>query len=348
MIDEAGALTPAPKQAEGEVRIEDQYGRELNERRIPLMNWDGYMTNPALQLTVVPPEDATYPAQVTLSANDPRFYFDRPSIAGPNGPRKSMWFSNADPQTVRMAVFPSRGFHRGEHALEAEFSSGGNSTTVTIPVEVVNARRFRDRDPGPVQVDFERDRTGHDWFRGHRAQTADAAADDWGYFLRSGLDAVDAGEQRTRVCDHPRGGAPMATYDGQVQRRDGEVLEPQLWRSGLVDIEMDGNRDRNGWHERLDDTRWYELDTLNNDNDLYSVIMHEIGHALAFNDQYEAFAQGGQIESAALDAYFGGPVAINGNDRRGSAEPLRCLRQRFPRRDAGGALADHQARPVAP
>jgi hypothetical protein len=123
--------------------------------------------------------------------------------------------------------------------------------------------------------------------------------------------------------DMRSGGQPSTRHDDQIQRSDGTPLQPELWRSGLVDVEMDGNYDDDGWYEALDDTRWFELDTDANDNDLYSVVMHEIGHALAFNDQYEAFTAGGSLDSPALSAYYGGPVDIDGSAHFSNAvDPL--------------------------
>src|SRR5437867_20043 len=56
--------------------IQDVWGRSLKQAGITLVDWDGYLANPAVRLTIQPPAAATFPATVRLSANGPRLYFD--------------------------------------------------------------------------------------------------------------------------------------------------------------------------------------------------------------------------------------------------------------------------------
>ena len=41
--------------------VKDIFGRKLNSRGITLVDWDGHLANPAIELRLVPPWNAGYP-----------------------------------------------------------------------------------------------------------------------------------------------------------------------------------------------------------------------------------------------------------------------------------------------
>src|SRR5438309_4289942 len=61
--------------APGRVLVEDIFGRRLNRHGLVLVDWDGYMANPAIKFFLIPPTDAALPARAVLTAAEPRLYF---------------------------------------------------------------------------------------------------------------------------------------------------------------------------------------------------------------------------------------------------------------------------------
>src|SRR5258707_990587 len=80
---------PLPTHSQSnEITVEDIFGRRLNDFGLVLVDWEGYMANPAIKFFVSPPGNAAFPATAVLSASSTRLYFDLPSEVGANGPTK--------------------------------------------------------------------------------------------------------------------------------------------------------------------------------------------------------------------------------------------------------------------
>src|SRR5437016_943427 len=63
--------------------VEDIFGRQVNQHGLILVDWEGYLANPAIKFFLTPPAHATFPARAILTAKEPRLYFNRPSQTGP-------------------------------------------------------------------------------------------------------------------------------------------------------------------------------------------------------------------------------------------------------------------------
>jgi hypothetical protein len=50
----------------GEIGIEDLFGRRVNDRGLTLVDWDGFMANPAIKFFVIPPAGTAIPARAVL------------------------------------------------------------------------------------------------------------------------------------------------------------------------------------------------------------------------------------------------------------------------------------------
>ena len=70
--------------------VEDIFGRDVSTYGLTLVDWEGYMANPAIELSLSPPPGAVLPVRVSMRAREPRLYFDLPSQAGPDGPSKEL------------------------------------------------------------------------------------------------------------------------------------------------------------------------------------------------------------------------------------------------------------------
>lgn len=193
-------------------------------------------------------------------------------------------------------------------------------------------------------MDFSQDRTS--FFKSADVRRViRQAADDWSYFLDDlGEDTVPAGAETSQMwmpdgfkkdykiknakpyrgylmylagIDFPEwrsGGAP-SPY-GEFQTVNGKPTE--LRRSGTVNVETAGNYNRMGWFlTRGDDDWWVSGNQRIEPSDLYTTMLHEMGHALAFHPDYPRFGaakRNGFLSSPALLAYIRHPLRIDVTD----------------------------------
>jgi hypothetical protein len=332
------------------IAVFDASGRVLNSRGIHLTDWDGFLANPAVTLTLRPPPDVQFPVTAILSADNQRLYFDLSSTVGASGPSKRVRFQSPDSAvTVRLGIFPDRDAIDEHHRLTLTlYDAQKRVEQVAITVHDY------DRDQPlltRIVVDFSEDRTG--FFNDAQARkVVQRAADDWSYFLDDmGLDPVAKADEATWVFDrdgfengravlNARDHAGFLLYaygfhtsalrsggEGSYQGKpptSGAVAWP-LRRSGGLEVETQGNYNSLGWIMDLDpDLWWVSANQGREQNDLYSIVHHEMGHAHGFNPAYSRFAaakQGG-LASPALAAYYGGPLAIDAPDHlHGAVDP---------------------------
>ena len=120
--------------------IEDKFGREVNEAEITLVDWEGYIANPAIQLFLRPSPSAVFPATAVLSANDPRLSFNEPSNVGDTGPSKLITFLNANPIAFHLSIWPDRDTIDDEqHLLNILFTDANNiQDSLEIDIRVID------------------------------------------------------------------------------------------------------------------------------------------------------------------------------------------------------------------
>jgi hypothetical protein len=338
------ATIPALCQS-NEIVVQDIFGRRLNEFGLVLVDWEGYIANPAIKFFVIPPANAVFPGTATLSANNPRLYFDLPSQVGPSGPTKTIAFPDATSIVpVLLSNFPDRDTLDDNHQLTIQFlGADGAPTSLILNVHEIDQDKI---DPAPfkVTVDFSKDRTGF-FADPQKRQIIQQAADDWAYFMGDmNLDAVGAGAETTFIWD-PDGFVTgsfvtnMNSYTGfllyaygihsDALRSGGEGSSAggfqssggvplQLRRSGGVEVETQGNFNTLGWFLTTSDNDWWTSGNLGNEpNDFYSIPHHEMGHSLIFNPAYPNFAtfKGmGFVQDPDVLAYHGTYPAIDAAD----------------------------------
>jgi len=69
-----GPPSGAPRAEVAAPKIEDIFGRSLADHGLVLVDWEGYIANPAIRFVLVPPPDAAYPARVVVRCREPRLY----------------------------------------------------------------------------------------------------------------------------------------------------------------------------------------------------------------------------------------------------------------------------------
>lgn len=94
--------------SQGQVVLKDIFGRDLAGHTITLVDWEGYMANPAIKLTITPP---SAPLTVTLTANHARLYFDMPSTGGIRAVKDYIIYKHQSPEFL-CVYFPGQGSGR--------------------------------------------------------------------------------------------------------------------------------------------------------------------------------------------------------------------------------------------
>ena len=291
------------------------------------------MANPAVEFTVIPPAAVVLPVQITLAAKGPRLYFDLPSEAGPHGPVKEITYTGGEPPTASIAVFPARKKHNEDSIMAVLFvDARGRKLQLAVTLHIV-AVETHDASPAyPILVDFSQDKTGFYRDASHRA-AFQQAVDDWAFFLADRkIEPVPARKERTWIFE-PEGftkghlvsnaneyrGYLLYTYGihGPELRSGGEPSQAGGWqveegqklsirRSGGVEVETRGNYNTRGWSPPTPDEQWFRATNLQDtQNDLYSIVHHEMGHALFFHPATRKFPRNGVPRDDAVRAYLG-------------------------------------------
>ena len=349
----AWMLSVAGLGAQTNVALLDIFGRSLNERGITLVDWEGFIANPAIAVAVRPPANAAFPATAILRANSERVYFDRPSQNSANGALKTISFANAASSiTVLFSIFPDRDGIDESYTLRIEFAgNNGARFTNSFPIFVVDHDKSL-TNVFNVTIDFSQDKTG---FFGDPQTRAVAvqAANELAYFVgNTNLNLVPAQTENTWIWETNgfvsgryilnssayRGYLLYAygihstalrsggegSYGGGFQMSGSTQLP--LRRSGGFEAETAGNYNSLGWLVSTNEQDWWVTGNLGNErNDLASIAHHEIGHALFFNSAYPQFSQAksdGFIVSSNILAYFGRSIPIDASEHfNGSVDP---------------------------
>jgi hypothetical protein len=318
------------------VVISDAFGKPLDARGIALVDWDGYMANPAVKLLISATPTVHFPVTVELVAKEPRLYFDLPSSFGPNGPKKTVVLHDASAQVpIYLSIFPNRETYDSDYLLTVRSTEANG----IVDVKNYNIHVFGqyENKSGAFKaiVDFSYDQSG--LFDDPVKQSiVQQAADDWAHFIDDmQLDPVVVGSEKIWIfptntdfsnatlmpnqmgytgfllelygVDDPQHRAGGEGSDQAFQSSHGVQLP--LRRSGNVALETKGNWNTTGWLLATKDSDWWVSDNRGqHQNDLYSIAHHEMGHALGFNVNYpleKAAKERGDFESPELLAYHG-------------------------------------------
>jgi hypothetical protein len=180
-------------------KIIDDHDRTIADGGLDLVDWDGYIANPARRFWLMPPPDASYPARAIVTADDARLHFDLPSEIGPSGPRKQLVWSRREKLPFYCSIFPDRDGTDEVHRLSIDFSDArGTKESRIMPVRVIDEDRNRALEFS-ITVDFSQDRVGFFKDENKRA-TVIQAARDWAYFFADmKLERVAAGTEKTLI-----------------------------------------------------------------------------------------------------------------------------------------------------
>ena len=300
------------------ISITDKFDREISEKGVVLLDWEGHIANPAIKLKIKP-NRIYLPARIRVSSTCDRLIFNLFSEFAEKGSTKTLLLEDtASVVEFYVSILPDRDFKDEEHELIFEITNPNElSTSVKLPVHVIDQDRARDID-FKIHIDYSHDETGFFDDAKYRELTQQAA-DDWAYFFANmNLENVKVGEERSWIWN-PEAGArsKMVTntfeYQGFLLYAHG-IRNPQLhsggaasnlsspqiikgqasglMRSGTISMEVTGNYNGLGWHQlEPDKDYWVTGNMRHQKHDYYSIVRHEIGHALIFHRVHPAFHQ---------------------------------------------------------
>ncbi|WP_339272472.1 LamG-like jellyroll fold domain-containing protein [Paenibacillus sp. FSL W8-0426] len=336
------AAEPAEAESTGEeAKIIDIFGRTLNDYGVELVDWQGYIANPYVKLNVVPPEDAAYPLTIDIKAKGTsRLMMDRPSTLSATGAAKTLTFQNAgESKPFLLEIHPDRIGGNGEiehYTLElAVTDANGAVRKQTTPIRVWDQDDAREPSL-PLKFDYRYD-TIQPYFSDPAIREAsEQAIKDWFYFFdMEPFDTVPANSEVTRLPkdnfdghdsvtnDEPYNGmwiylrglnGPYSTGgasdNGKYHKRNGVTVPDRIHRSLLTILDF---YDTATPFTSLDDEQWYLTEMSDTSTDVYGLIMHEFGHALAFSHSWRGMAaykrSGGTADN--IVAYQGVPVPLD-------------------------------------
>jgi len=324
--------------------VQDIFGRELNDRRIVLVDWEGYMANPAMKYFVLPPLSASLPGTVKLSADNARIYFNEPCTVNPSGPEKSISLTSIESGApFYISIFPDRDTIDETYTLSIEFrDNNGTVTSTTVGIKVIDQDRALPL-LFDITVDFSQDQTGF-FDDPEPREVVLRATRDWAYFIDDmNLDPVPVGAERTFIWN-PEAFAtgktvtnstayngfllyvyghdnPDLRSGGEPSRSDfqsNDAGELPLRRSGGVEMHIQGNFNSLGWFFTSSDDDWLTSKNFRGEPaDFYSIAHHEMGHSLFFNPGYPRFKDAkdeGVLSDPEVVAYLGSNANIDASD----------------------------------
>jgi hypothetical protein len=338
--------------------VVDKFGRTINDYRIDLLDWQGYLANPHVKLTVKPPSSAIFPVTITLSATGTsRLMMDRPSTMSATGATKTLTFANASEQKdFYIAIHPDR--IGGPNEIENYTLSllvrqnNGSQSTQTIPIRVLD--QDDNLEPAmPLVFDYRFDSITGIFGNAAVKSATEQAIKDWFYFFdMSSFDTVAANAESISI--------PGDNWQNHITVTNNAAYNGMwVFLRGLNDPYSTGYPAANGnYHKRggvqvpgpihrsfgtildfypnftpftsLNDEDYYLTQmpgascTSNCATDVLGLIMHEFGHAVAFHSSWSGMAS--YVSSGGIDpevlAYQGNYVPLDSSYHISDANPL--------------------------
>ena len=342
LVASATLLLAPPASAAAPPQVVDMFGRVINDHGVRLVDWQGYLANPYVELTVRPPQDATFPVTVDLAAEGTsRLMMDLPSQLSATGATKRLTFANAaESRTFKLAIHSRRGPGPDEqHTLRLTTrAANGATSALTMPILVQQDEKTALEPSIPIAFDYRYDTiTGYFANPAMRTAAEEAVKDWFRFFDLAPFDTVAAGAEPNHLPGNDwqntvnvtnevayngmyvyfRGiqtpystGYPAA--NGRYHTRNGQQVAGPLHRSTAMIFEYDEAGKQ--LFTSLADEDWYKTTIAGSVLDVHGLVMHEYGHAVAFHSDWAGMrnyvATGGANDQDVI-AYQGRAVPLD-------------------------------------
>lgn len=319
--------------------IIDRFGRDVSAHGIRLVDWDGYLANPYIELNLAGPASGLrYPLSVEIRAlGTSRLMMDLPSRLTAEGAVKQVSLTDASSRaTFRLAIHPRRTPGPNElHRCELHVSDA-NGVTLVQPTPILVRVDAAKGSPSPIPLVFDgRFDTITGLFDDTPVRAAsEAAITDWyANFDLAPFDQVTAGAESLSLPGNDwldpvtvtnnaaytgmwvflRGLAePYSTGfpadNGSFHTRAGRTTPYHRSTALILQFAKDASL-----FTSTADEDWWKTD-LNQYVDVYGLAMHEYGHALAYNSSWAgmaAYHDGGWRSATSVIDYQGRAVPLD-------------------------------------
>ncbi|MBT2234257.1 Ig domain-containing protein [Nonomuraea sp. NEAU-A123] len=330
-----------PAHALAAAQVVDMFGRTVNTYGVKLVDWEGYLANPYIQLTVKPPQDAQFPVTIDLKAEGTsRLMMDLPSQLTATGATKTLTFANASEQkTFKLEIASKRGAGVDElHTLKLAIRDAAGATLQqSMPIRVQQDEKTALQPTIPITFDYRYDTiTGYFNAPAFRTAAEEAVKDWFRFFDVQPFDTVAAGTENNHLPGNDwqneitvtnnaayngmyvffRGiqspystGYPAA--NGKYLTRGGQQVAGPLHRSTSMIFEYDEANKQ--LFTSLADEDWYKTDIAGSVLDVHGLVMHEYGHAVAYHSDWvgmRSYVAGGGNDPDVV-AYQGRAVPLD-------------------------------------
>jgi hypothetical protein len=332
--------------AAGPMTLTDGFGRDVTIHGVTLVDWQGEIANPAVRLRIDLPADAPYPCDVYVHGSSPRIHFDRADADDRSGiGRRIRLADKAANREFHVTIFPDRDGKDERHQLVFQLfdAQRREQSRLTVPVRVIDEDVPVPPAKYPILLEYEEDRTGYFQSPAVR-RVLRQVADDWSSFLDDqGVDPTPAGDEPSQIFNpdgfvtsrrvtNRRGYRGFLIYVSGIQHAEMRaggtpslIGKPQtshgqptpLRRSGTLNFDTRGNWNQMGWRNSIEDDDWWVCGNLRQEqSDFYSIALHEMGHALAFEGTYPRFgvAKKEGLRDPQVERYLGLVPKIDASD----------------------------------
>jgi hypothetical protein len=320
------------------------FGRVVNDHGVKLVDWQGYLANPYVELTVRPPQDAAFPVTLDLAAEGTsRLMMDLPSQLTAGGATKRLTFANAgETKTFKLAIHSKRGPGEDErYTLRLTTRESNNTSTAhTVPILVQQDEKTALEPTIPITFDYRYDNiTGYFNEPNFRTAAEEGVKDWFRFFSLAPFDTVAAGAEANHLPGNDwqntinvtnqsayngmyvffRGiQTPYSTgypaRNGRYHTRNGQQAAGPLHRSTAMIFEYDEAGKQ--LFTSLADEDWYKTTIAGSVLDVHGLVMHEYGHAVAFHSDWAGmrnYVSTGGANDQEVIAYQGRTVALDGS-----------------------------------
>jgi hypothetical protein len=314
LVASATLVLAPPARAASAPQVVDMFGRVINDYGVRLVDWQGYLANPYVELTVRPPQGAAFPVTIDLQAEGTsRLMMDLPSQLSATGATKRLTFASAaDSRTFKLAIHSKRGPGPDEQYTLRLTTREANSITSahTMPILVQQDEKTPLEPSIPITFDYRYDTiTGYFTDPAMRTAAEEGVKDWFRFFDVAPFDTVAAGAEPNHLPGNDwqntvnvtnqvayqgmyvyfRGiQTPYSTgypaRNGRYHTRNGQQVAGPLHRSTAMIFEYDEAGKR--LFTSLADEDWYKTTITGSVLDVHGLVMHEYGHAVAFHSDW--------------------------------------------------------------
>ncbi|MBY0370214.1 Ig domain-containing protein [bacterium] len=371
----------------------DIHDRNIQNNGVQLVDWDGFMANPAYRLRLWGPQEVpkeNYPVSVRLFTPEVQVQFSIDGAQTTDKGAEAVFFITAadKPVDLEIVAWPDRDTKDTKTTLQILSKDAKDQEGfMKIPLHIrdqdrglpepqqtilkatssypfIQAPNLQSdvepptpffsptavlKTPAPFNILLDVSSDESSFFEGQTAvRTARRALDDWAYFLWPiDVDPVEVGEEETPkmafsgnltgwqnevltqgnfknahpfkdlliylTATHTPSSRRACTGLGQTQRQKKGMKNYTLPRSAHILLGLS----HPGMTPEMDEKRWWTSTASSrssNAKDLYSYVLHEMGHALGVepsNPNASGWTSNGTIASLAMEYYLGHPAPLN-------------------------------------